>query len=65
MAGWAHALALFFVAYQPRRTTLHKHIEKFIFILSSENHDIHIASKFIHDILMYKRPRFNLNSKNV
>ena len=40
-------------------------IEKFIFILSSENHDIHIASKFIHDILMYKRPRFNLNSKNV
>ena len=39
-------------------------IEKCIFLLSSENNDINVVSKFIDYILSYKRPKFNLNSNS-
>jgi len=43
------------------RFSLLNNSDKCLFLLSSENDDINVVSKFIYHVLSYKRPRFHAN----
>ena len=43
------------------RFSLLNNFDKCLFLLSSENDDINVVSKFINHVLSYKRPRFQAN----